>query len=197
MLVDAHVCHGCHSRIVGPDAVGRSGATLSARRSGILVARPPIRIPGRSRFAKPHGAWQSMKIAAAAEAHEINVAPHNSYGHLFTMVIAHFAAAVPNLRIMSSTQAAAAARSSPGRAFLSEFFTSTTATGGCRRRGCRAEKKHRRGDDRINAGQAGSVPRRRRPFGSFRTVPPGRWRAYCVVDGTPGVHVRHAIPGPS
>jgi galactonate dehydratase len=47
-----------------------------------------------------NGVWQSMKIAAAAEAHEINVAPHNFYGHLCTMINAHFAAAVPNLRIM-------------------------------------------------------------------------------------------------
>jgi galactonate dehydratase len=47
-----------------------------------------------------NGVWQSMKIAAAAEAHEINVAPHNFYGHLCTMMSAHFAAAVPNLRIM-------------------------------------------------------------------------------------------------
>lgn len=49
-----------------------------------------------------NGAWQSMKIAAAAEAHEINVAPHNFYGHLCTMMNAHFAAAVPNLRIMET-----------------------------------------------------------------------------------------------
>jgi len=47
-----------------------------------------------------NGVWQSMKIAAAAEAHEVNVAPHNFYGHLATMINAHFAAAVPNLRIM-------------------------------------------------------------------------------------------------
>src|SRR5690606_6601400 len=47
-----------------------------------------------------NGVWQSMKIAAAAEAHEMNVAPHNFYGHLCTMMNAHFAAAVPNLRIM-------------------------------------------------------------------------------------------------
>jgi L-alanine-DL-glutamate epimerase-like enolase superfamily enzyme len=43
---------------------------------------------------------QSMKIAALAEAREANVAPHNFYGHLCTMMNAHFAAAVPNLRIM-------------------------------------------------------------------------------------------------
>src|SRR6267142_905373 len=49
-----------------------------------------------------NGVWQSMKIAAAAEAYEINVAPHNFYGHLCTMMNAHFAAAVPNLRIMTN-----------------------------------------------------------------------------------------------
>jgi galactonate dehydratase len=47
-----------------------------------------------------NGVWQSMKIANAAEACEVNVAPHNFYGHLCTMMNAHFAAAVPNLRIM-------------------------------------------------------------------------------------------------
>src|SRR4029077_8835376 len=49
-----------------------------------------------------NGVWQSMKIAAAAEAFEVNVAPHNFYGHLCTMMNAHFAAAVPNLRIMET-----------------------------------------------------------------------------------------------
>ena len=49
-----------------------------------------------------NGVWQSMKIAAVAEAHEVNVAPHNFYGHLCTMMNAHFAAAVPNLRIMET-----------------------------------------------------------------------------------------------
>ena len=47
-----------------------------------------------------NGVWQSMKIAAVAEAHEVNVAPHNFYGHLCSMMNAHFSAAVPNLRIM-------------------------------------------------------------------------------------------------
>jgi L-alanine-DL-glutamate epimerase-like enolase superfamily enzyme len=49
-----------------------------------------------------NGAWQSMKIAAAADVHEVNVAPHNFYGHLCTMMNAHFAAAVPNLRILET-----------------------------------------------------------------------------------------------
>ena len=47
-----------------------------------------------------NGVWQSMKIAAVAEAHEVNVAPHNFYGHLCSMMNAHFSAAVPKLRIM-------------------------------------------------------------------------------------------------
>ena len=48
-----------------------------------------------------NGVWQSMKIAASAEAHEVNVAPHNFYNQLSSMMNAHFAAAVPNLRIMA------------------------------------------------------------------------------------------------
>lgn len=47
-----------------------------------------------------NGAWQATKIAAAANAIEMNVAPHNFYGHLSTMMSAHFAAAIPNLRIV-------------------------------------------------------------------------------------------------
>ena len=47
-----------------------------------------------------NGVWQSMKIAAAADAWEINIAPHNFYGHLSTMMNANFVAAVPNFRIM-------------------------------------------------------------------------------------------------
>lgn len=49
-----------------------------------------------------NGAWQSMKIAAMADAHDVNVAPHNFYGHLATMMNAQFAAAAPNLRIMET-----------------------------------------------------------------------------------------------
>ena len=47
-----------------------------------------------------NGIWQSYKIAAMADAHEVNVAPHNFYGHLSTMMSAHFCAAVANFRIM-------------------------------------------------------------------------------------------------
>lgn len=49
-----------------------------------------------------NGVWQSMKIAAVLDAHDVNIAPHNFYGDLCTMINAHFAAAVPNLRIMET-----------------------------------------------------------------------------------------------
>ncbi|KGM36039.1 mandelate racemase/muconate lactonizing enzyme family protein [Inquilinus limosus] len=47
-----------------------------------------------------NGYLEAVKIAAMAEAYEVNVAPHNFYGHLADHISAHFAAAVPNLRIM-------------------------------------------------------------------------------------------------
>ena len=47
-----------------------------------------------------NGFLESIKIAAMAEAYEVNVAPHNYYGHLCSSVSAHFCAVVPNLRIM-------------------------------------------------------------------------------------------------
>jgi len=47
-----------------------------------------------------NGLAESVKIAAMADAYEMNVAPHNFYGHLCTMHSAHFCASVPNLRIM-------------------------------------------------------------------------------------------------
>jgi len=47
-----------------------------------------------------NGLLESVRIAALAEAFEVNVAPHNFYGHLATHMSLHFAAAVPNLRIL-------------------------------------------------------------------------------------------------
>ena len=47
-----------------------------------------------------NGVAEGLKIAAMAEAYEVNVAPHNFYGHLATMMNAHWSAVVPNLRIM-------------------------------------------------------------------------------------------------
>ena len=47
-----------------------------------------------------NGVAESLKIAAIADAYETNVAPHNFYGHLATMMSAHFCAVVPNFRIM-------------------------------------------------------------------------------------------------
>ncbi len=47
-----------------------------------------------------NGAWQSMKIANAADAHDVNVAGHNFYGHLATMINVHLLAAVQNVRVL-------------------------------------------------------------------------------------------------
>src|SRR5262245_3067182 len=47
-----------------------------------------------------NGVAESLKIAAMADAYECNVAPHNFYGPLSTMMSAHFCAVAPNLRIM-------------------------------------------------------------------------------------------------
>jgi galactonate dehydratase len=47
-----------------------------------------------------NGILEGVKIAAMAEAYEVNCAPHNFYGHLSTMMSAHFCAAIPNFRIM-------------------------------------------------------------------------------------------------
>ncbi|MGH6644752.1 MAG: enolase C-terminal domain-like protein, partial [Bradyrhizobium sp.] len=47
-----------------------------------------------------NGFYESLKIAAMAEVYEVNVAPHNFYGHLASAISAHFCAAVPNFRIM-------------------------------------------------------------------------------------------------
>lgn len=47
-----------------------------------------------------NGLAQSKKIADMAEIYEMNVAPHNHYSHLATLINAHFCAMVPNLRIL-------------------------------------------------------------------------------------------------
>ncbi len=49
-----------------------------------------------------NGYLESLKIAAMADVYEMNVAPHNFYGHLSSVISAHFCAAVPNLRIMET-----------------------------------------------------------------------------------------------
>ncbi|MFO1069681.1 MAG: mandelate racemase/muconate lactonizing enzyme family protein [Geminicoccaceae bacterium] len=47
-----------------------------------------------------NGFLESLKMASMAETFEVNVAPHNYYGHLCSAISAHFSAAVPNLRTM-------------------------------------------------------------------------------------------------
>ena len=47
-----------------------------------------------------NGMIESKRIADLAEIHEMNIAPHNYYSHLSTLISAHFCATVPNLKIM-------------------------------------------------------------------------------------------------
>ena len=47
-----------------------------------------------------NGIWQARKIAALAEAYEVNVAPHNFYGHFNNVMSAHSCASLPNFRLM-------------------------------------------------------------------------------------------------
>jgi L-alanine-DL-glutamate epimerase-like enolase superfamily enzyme len=47
-----------------------------------------------------NGLGESLRIAALAESHEVNVAPHNFYGPLADLMAAHFCAVAPNLEIM-------------------------------------------------------------------------------------------------
>jgi L-alanine-DL-glutamate epimerase-like enolase superfamily enzyme len=47
-----------------------------------------------------NGLGESVKIAAMADAYEMNCAPHNFYGHLCSHISAQFCAAIPNFRIM-------------------------------------------------------------------------------------------------
>lgn len=49
-----------------------------------------------------NGYLESLKIAAMADVYEVNVAPHNFYGHLASIISAHFCAAVANFRIMET-----------------------------------------------------------------------------------------------
>jgi galactonate dehydratase len=47
-----------------------------------------------------NGFLESIKVAAMAEAYEVNCAPHNYYGHLCSGISAAFCAVVPNFRVM-------------------------------------------------------------------------------------------------
>ena len=47
-----------------------------------------------------NGFTQSKKVADLAESYELNIAPHNYYSHLSTLMSAHLCATIPNVRIM-------------------------------------------------------------------------------------------------
>jgi len=47
-----------------------------------------------------NGFAESLKIAAMADVYDVNIAPHNFYGHLASAISAHYCAAIPNFRVM-------------------------------------------------------------------------------------------------
>jgi galactonate dehydratase len=47
-----------------------------------------------------NGILESLKIAAMADAYEVNVAPHNFNGHLGSLMSAHMCAVAPNFKVM-------------------------------------------------------------------------------------------------
>jgi galactonate dehydratase len=49
-----------------------------------------------------NGLAESMKIASMADAYEVNIAPHNFYSPLATMMSMHLCAIAPNVRIMET-----------------------------------------------------------------------------------------------
>ena len=100
---------------VGRDRQLRSGALALIRRSIATPLASCESLFGRRQFKDYlesysmdvgivdlpwNGILESMKIAAMAEAYEVNCAPHNFYGHMSTLMSAHFCAAIPNFRIM-------------------------------------------------------------------------------------------------
>jgi len=47
-----------------------------------------------------NGFPESLRIAALCDAYEVNCAPHNYYGHLSSVIGAHFCATIPNFAVM-------------------------------------------------------------------------------------------------
>jgi L-alanine-DL-glutamate epimerase-like enolase superfamily enzyme len=47
-----------------------------------------------------NGLPEATRMAAMADAYEVNVAPHNFNGHLGSLISAHFCAALPNFKVM-------------------------------------------------------------------------------------------------
>jgi len=93
---DSQALHYVRSRIPMPLAsceslYGRRGYRpfLEAQAADVAIIDAPW-----------NGVAESLKIAAMADAYEVNVAPHNFYGHLCTLMNAHWCAVAPNFRIM-------------------------------------------------------------------------------------------------
>ncbi|HWO86839.1 MAG TPA: enolase C-terminal domain-like protein [Stellaceae bacterium] len=80
------------SAITSLDGVKAIGAEVREKGFGALKTNIFIYNGGAPRAWRPGFGVPFMP--------ELNIAPHNFYGHLATMMNAHFAAATPNLRIM-------------------------------------------------------------------------------------------------
>ena len=93
---DAQALHYVRSRIPMPLAsceslYGRRGYRpfFEAQSADVAIIDAPW-----------NGVAESLKIATLADTYEVNVAPHNFYGHLCTLMNAHWCAVAPNFRIM-------------------------------------------------------------------------------------------------
>ncbi|MEW9806510.1 mandelate racemase/muconate lactonizing enzyme family protein [Mesorhizobium sp. ZMM04-5] len=73
---------------------GRSGFHKAFCAGGLSIAQPDICNTG--------GFSEGLKIAAAAELHNIRVAPHNYGSPLATAIAAQFAAAIPNFMVLEA-----------------------------------------------------------------------------------------------
>jgi galactonate dehydratase len=47
-----------------------------------------------------NGLMESYRMASLLDAHEVNVAAHNTFSHLGTAISAHFCAVIPNFRVL-------------------------------------------------------------------------------------------------
>ena len=80
-----------------PGGLGRV-PVRPARLPAVLRARR--RWTGRSSTCRGTGWPSRSRSPSMADAYEVNVAPHNFYSHLATMMSAHLRAVAPNVRIM-------------------------------------------------------------------------------------------------
>jgi L-alanine-DL-glutamate epimerase-like enolase superfamily enzyme len=95
--------------IMDPEALAlvrrKSGVTIASLETvmGIAAYRPFLQLQACDVAIVDvpwNGLWESVRIAALADAFEVNTAPHNFTGQLADLMSAHYAASVPNFRIL-------------------------------------------------------------------------------------------------